>query len=152
MFKIIQDLYVNDFKIGDIICAHHNAKGWYRCEIKGVRKLENNKIDSNNNDDDFEIDVYYIDFGDSAYIKKCEARMLLAQFNELPCYAIQCTLNGVEPVNEEGAWNNDAIDFFEEVTYSCKWKILNAKLIGFKEEFGNRVPIIDLYDPDKVCF
>ena len=125
--------YIHDLKIGDMICAQHNAAGWYRCEIKGIKKLSDE-------DYDYEFDIYYVDFGDSAYIKSFEARMLLERFNELPCYGIQCTLNGVEPI-EDDFWSNEAVDFFEDVTHSCKWVVLNAKLIASKEEFNKTIPI-----------
>ena len=122
-----------------MICAQHNAAGWYRCEIKGIKKLSDE-------DYDYEFDIYYVDFGDSAYIKSFEARMLLERFNELPCYGIQCTLNGVEPI-EDDFWSNEAVDFFEDVTHSCKWVVLNAKLIASKEEFNKTIPIVSLFDP-----
>ena len=125
-----------------MICAQHNGKGWYRCEIKGIKKL--------GDENDFEIDVYFVDFGDSIYIKSYEGRMLLERFNELPCFAIQCTLNGIEPI-EEDYWSPDTVDFFEEITHSCKWVVLDAKLIGYNtKDFEKKVPILSLFDP-KVC-
>ena len=140
MFKDLYIKNIEEFKVGDMICAQHNAKGWYRCEIKGIIQL-------NNNEGDYEIDVYYVDFGDSAYIRLNEARMLLEQFNKLPCYAIQCTLNGIEPLNSDG-WTVEAVDKFEDLVYSCQWVKLNAYVIGCKE--APKIPIISLHDPIKV--
>ena len=126
-----------------MICAQHNANGWYRCEIKGITKLAD--IGDDYYSDGYELDVFYVDFGDSAYIKSNEARVLLEKFNKLPCYGIQCTLHGIEALNDD-YWSKESIDFFEDITHSCGWISLNAKLIGYKDSSTKKIPILSLSD------
>lgn len=143
--------------MGDIICAPHNGRGFYRCEILNVKdEVDVDYDEINNNHNDTKIEVYYIDFGDTGTIRKSDARKLLAMYNELPCQAVQCILNGIEmnETNNEKEWSNASITYFEEVTYSCRWKSLNCKVIGWKEaedeEDGNKMPIVELFDPYRV--
>jgi tudor domain-containing protein 2 len=122
LFKALQ---VTKYDIGDLVAARFNGTGWYRGEIKTIVKREE-LSDTNNNttfsdntaveQDNELIDLYYVDFGDSAYVEKSALRKLLTEFVELPCQAIQCSMNDIEP-SESDKWNESAVDFFEDITY-----------------------------------
>lgn len=75
------------------------------------------------------IDVYYVDFGDSDYLKLSEVRKLPDRFYELPLQAIECALDDIQLAENEAEWPEDAIDYFEEITYSGLWKTLELKLM-----------------------
>jgi hypothetical protein len=151
----MQKLNVAGLKIGDMIAAPFNGSGWYRGEIKDIVCKDDWISDNNNNNKNDRnetsaerIDIYYVDFGDSAYVEKSAIRRLLKDFNELPCQAVRCSLDNIEPATDnKDDWSEDAINFFEDITYSCQWKELKAKLDYFKETRGNQlIPSIKLYD------
>jgi len=45
-------------------------------------------------------------------------------------------------------WSEEALDFFEDITYSSKWKKLKLQLI--KEKSVESKTIVSLYDKNKV--
>ncbi len=136
-----------------MVAAPFNGSGWYRGEIKDiVPRNDDWKADRNNNNQSDEdlIDLYYIDFGDSAYVEQSSTRKLLREFNELPSQAIRCSLDNVEPADTD-RWSDSAINFFEDITYSCQWKELKARLVQFNDSGKSKpIPSINLYDPLKV--
>lgn len=98
------------------------------------------------------VDVYYVDFGDSDYLKLSEIRKLPDRFYELPLQAIECALDDIQLVEDEEEWSEDAIDYFEEITYSGLWKTLELKLIKHSSvgKCSYIKPFVTLTDKKKV--
>ena len=117
------------------------ANSWHRAEIKGFKSKKNRK-----NQMDKLVDVYYPDFGDSAYLSLKDLRKLPGKFYELPFQAIECSLDGVALYEHDQYWSEEAILHFEENVYSCKWKPLQLTLLTFKDD----KPYVSLTDESKV--
>ncbi|KAL4233290.1 Far upstream element-binding protein 3 [Mactra antiquata] len=122
-----QSLTLGNVKKGDIIAApFENDKTWYRAKVMDVK-------------DDQRLDVFYLDYGDSAYIDSSTARSLRDDFLTLPFQAIECCLAGVK---SNGEWSEAAFEKFECLTYCAKWKVLIAEAVNFT----NSIPHLILMD------
>lgn len=104
--------------------------------------------------DNYLIDVYCVDFGDSAYVHLSNIRVLSTKFYSLPYQAIECGLYGVELNENNTLWSDEAVCYFEDVVYSCKWKRIILKLVDFetKPSLGYKKPLIKLFDNREVFF
>lgn len=134
-FKNIEEL-----KIGQMVAGNFNGESWHRAEIKGFKSKKNSQ-----NQMDKLIDVYYVDFGDSAYLDIKEIRKLPENFYELPLQAIECSLADVELNELDEYWQEDVINEFEDIVHSCKWKPLQMKLV---KKNSPRL-LVTLYDKAK---
>lgn len=115
-------------KIGELVAApFENDHGWYRARVMDINK-------------DSEIDVFYVDYGDSAYLKLDQLRKLRSDFTTLPFQAIECQMEGIKPVGED--WTEEMFEKFEELSYCAKWKVVIAK----PEQYVGNKPSIRLYD------
>lgn len=124
-----------------MIAGNFNGESWHRAEIKGFKsKKSKNQMDKL-------IDVYYVDFGDSAYLDIRDIRKLPEQLYKLPLQAIECSLADVELNERDEYWKEDAIIDFEDIVYSCKWKPLEMKLVKNSDARLS----VTLYDKTKVC-
>lgn len=78
-------------EIGQIVAAPFNQDDkWYRAEVKAV---EPNDV----NEEESQVDLYYVDYGDSDYVKKSKIMQLRTDFLKLRFQAIECTLANVKP-------------------------------------------------------
>ncbi|KAK3095253.1 hypothetical protein FSP39_012233 [Pinctada imbricata] len=122
--------------VGDIVAAPFDMdSSWYRAKVMGIQ-------DSN-------ADVLYLDYGDSTYLDKSRLCTLSPNFLKLPFQAIECELSGIIPTGSgaNNDWSEAAVDRFEELTYSAKWKVLMAKRVGAKKlASGDVVQIVELID------
>jgi len=137
-------LFLDEIKIGSIVAAQDSEKTYNRAEILNI--IDNDDADENQNEQNYLdplLDVYMVDFGVSAFVRKSQLRKLKSKFNSLPFYAIKCTLHGI-PILRPDEWDEKEIIFFEEITHTNSWKALDAKLVGFTDKY---VPILELYDP-----
>lgn len=102
---------------------------WHRAEILNTKP--------NLNSD--EIDVYYVDYGDSDYVKLNNLRKLDGEFFSLPLQAIECSLSDIE-INDANnniynnndnkpEWSEADLILFEDLVYSCKWKKLKLEFV-----------------------
>jgi hypothetical protein len=110
------------------------------------------------------IDVYFVDFGYSEYVRLRDLRKLLNKFYELPMLAVECMLedvcinNSSEKNENEQRWPNESVDYFEEIVYSCKRKPLKLEFIRYtnsKDDANSlseasRKAMVRLYDRNKV--
>ncbi|XP_071788327.1 tudor and KH domain-containing protein-like [Asterias amurensis] len=117
---------------GDIIASpFQDDESWYRARIIGF--LE-----------DGEVDLYYVDFGDSDKMPRDSLCSLRSDFLSLPHQAVECCLAGVQPVESE--WSDVAVDLFEDLTYCAKWKPLMAKIVTYHRVEGGTTTCVDLVD------
>lgn len=117
----------NSVKIGDYVAApFENDVSWYRAKVMEIK--------------DDELDLFYMDYGDSGYLTKDKVRPLSAEYLQLPIQSIECRLARVKPNGEQ--WSEESIDKFEDLTYACKWKVLMAKA----ESYSGSTPHLTLID------
>ncbi|KAH3753334.1 tudor and KH domain-containing protein-like [Dreissena polymorpha] len=125
-----KDLTLPSVKKGDLVAApFENDNTWYRARVMDVQVSE--------------LDVFYVDYGDSAYLDASKVKPLSAEYLELPLQAIECRLHGVEPT--PGGWSDATFERFEQLTYCAKWKVIMAQLIAYEKDIASLV----LYDTNK---
>ncbi|XP_051882620.1 RING finger protein 17 [Pristis pectinata] len=97
--------------VGQACAALFDDGGWYRCQING---LPGHK----------EVDVKYVDYGNTARIPVSKIRKLKGDFLTLPVQALQCRLSNVEPANTAEGWNDCVKERFKHLTLNkCMWCI-----------------------------
>lgn len=124
-----------------IACQFDNK--WYRGEVKGFKALENENEDETN----ILIDLYIVDFGDSSYLHLNEVKFLAHEFYDFPMQAVECVMHNMKLNKKHDDWTDESIYYFEEITYSCKWKSLKLEFVEWGD---NQLPSIKLFDPAKV--
>uniref|UniRef100_A0A1B6FKZ6 Tudor domain-containing protein n=1 Tax=Cuerna arida TaxID=1464854 RepID=A0A1B6FKZ6_9HEMI len=135
---------IKEPEIGQIVAAPfcHDDK-WYRAEIKTIKVNDCNENES-------EVDLYYVDYGDSDYRKKSDICQLRTDFLKLRFQAIECTLANVKPSGGD-QWSEKATDVFEELCHVAQWKPLLAKVVSCDQQprgrrEGSPVPSVNLFD------
>uniref|UniRef100_UPI00398EDE7B RING finger protein 17 isoform X2 n=1 Tax=Pristiophorus japonicus TaxID=55135 RepID=UPI00398EDE7B len=92
--------------------------GWYRCQISG---LPGNR----------EVDVKYVDYGNTARIPVTNIRKLKEDFLTLPIQALQCRLSDVEPTNSTEGWNDCVKERFKQLALNkCMWCCITCESLG----------------------
>ncbi|XP_043547808.1 RING finger protein 17 [Chiloscyllium plagiosum] len=95
--------------VGQACAALFDDGGWYRCQISGLPGHR-------------EVDVKYVDYGNTARIPVTNTRKLKEDFLTLPIQALQCRLSDVEPINSTEGWNDCAKERFQYLTLNkCMW-------------------------------
>ena len=128
-------------KIGQMVAAKFGFnKQWYRAEV----------ISLPTND---QCEVFYLDYGDHEIIDRISILELRTDFLSLRLQAVECSMANIKPPG--GEWSNDECDFFAEITFLAEWKVLHAKVKGFKERIfgygrshreGSPIPSVELYN------
>lgn len=116
---------------------------WYRGEVKGFKSLAKEEEDVTT----ILIDIYIVDYGDSSYLRLDEIKMLAHEFYEFPMQALECHLHDIVLNDKFDDWSDEAIYYFEELTYSCKWQTISLKLVEWGD---NQKPYVELFDRTKV--
>lgn len=127
-------------KLGELVAGKYDKENWHRAKIIDIVKVGD--VDK--------VDVYYVDYGDSAYVYLDRLSKLERKFTELPIQAVECKLDGCTSI-DGSRWSDDALDYFEDVTYSSRWKKLKLQLIEGKSAKTSK-PIVTLFDKNKVIF
>jgi hypothetical protein len=121
---------------------------WHRAEVLNTKPNPNSD----------EIDVYYVDYGDSDYVKLEGIRKLDIEFYSLPFQAIECSLSDIQ-INDTNnsdkfEWSEADLSLFEDLVYSCKWKKLKLEFVEKKDSLynHNKKVLCKLYDESKVNY
>ncbi|KAK9505538.1 hypothetical protein O3M35_009566 [Rhynocoris fuscipes] len=142
---------LNEVSLGQIVaCRVAEDNKWYRVEVCSHEPYRED------NRDETTIDVFYVDYGDSAYIKLGDLYQLRADFLSLRFQAIECAMDGIFPNKDTPAdkWDEETVEMFEDMVYVGQWKAISAQVVRYKpREKSNRregspVPCVKLYDPD----
>jgi len=124
------------FKIGDVVAAPFSFDDcWYRAQIQAL--------------DGDDVDLYYVDYGDSCLIPRSRIKSLRNDFLSLPFQALECSLFGVKPLwKDNSEWSSAAVDAFEELTHTAKWKVLMCRTIDSisDELVESYLPVVQLTD------
>ncbi|WAR10199.1 TDRKH-like protein [Mya arenaria] len=125
------DSAVDHVSVGDLVAApFENDKTWYRARVMEIRGAN-------------ELDIFYADYGDSAYVNKNLVKPLCGEFCQLPLQAIECRLHGVQPPSD--GWGDQLFERLEELTHCAQWWRMLARLDGW---VGN-VPSVTLFDTNQ---
>lgn len=134
---------LKEVKKGQIVASQFHDEKWYRVEVFSV-ELDNNDPSK------CQVDVFYVDYGDSAYYSLENLLELKPEFLQLKFQAIEASMAGIQPKN--GHWEEAAIEAFEDMVYSAQWKLMLAQVVCHKtKENSTReglIPFVRLYDPD----
>lgn len=118
---------------GHYYAGRHVDKAWYRVLVQQVQGP-------------LMASVYFVDYGDYSMMQPSELQPLWQRFRHLPVQAIQASLAGVTPVQED--WNPvDCINFRNMV----KDKAFVAKIVGKSADTktgveGSECVVLRLYD------
>nr|XP_024216731.1 tudor and KH domain-containing protein homolog isoform X1 [Halyomorpha halys] len=137
---------LKEVKTGQIVASRfEHDKKWYRVEVFSVEINETNP-------DENKVDVFYVDYGDSAYYPLKELYELKPDFLDLKFQAIEVSMAGIESKNGGEDWDEASVDAFEDMVYPAQWKAMLVQVVGYKETtlatHPGLVPCIRLYDPD----
>lgn len=108
--------------VGDLVAAtfpHDNL--WYRAKVTNVEEDDYSTGES-------KITVFYVDFGDDGVLLQKQLFSLQPEFLVIPFQAIECCLGNVAPCDK---WTEEAISYFEQLTYAAQWKPIMAKPINY---------------------
>ena len=137
---------------GDLVCSCISSdNNWYRARVVAVILPEDEYDDTL-----VEVDIDFVDFGDCERKSITGVCKLLNEFLNLNFQAIECCLADVGPyanltydAKDDGAlsdkWSEEAADDFERLTHASQWKVVLAKLIGYKNRASNSI----LYEKDQ---
>ncbi|CAH1406294.1 unnamed protein product [Nezara viridula] len=137
---------LKEVKPGQIVASRfeHDNK-WYRVEVFSV------EIDETN-EDECKVDVFYVDYGDSAYYPLRDLYELRPDFLDLKFQAIEVSMAGIESKNGGEEWDEPAIDAFEDMVYPAQWKAMLVQVVSYKKStMATRpglIPCIRLYYPE----
>jgi hypothetical protein len=121
---------------------------WYRGEVKGFKAIDDDENSSVTDENNISVDVYVVDFGESSYLHFKEIKSLSHEFYDFPLQAIECYLYNTKlNTKKYDDWPEESLYYFEEITYSCKWKAINLQLVEWGD---NQLPSVKLYDSVKV--
>ncbi|XP_062589324.1 tudor and KH domain-containing protein homolog [Saccostrea cucullata] len=123
-------------QVGDLVAAPFDQDtSWYRARVSGFQ-----------GDDPEQLDLFYLDYGDSCYLSKSKVRVLQPDFLRIPFQAIECEMAHVCPTDGD-SWEEAVVDRFEQMTYSAMWKVLMAHLVEIKTlSTGEKIHIVELVD------
>nr|XP_006820502.1 PREDICTED: uncharacterized protein LOC102809228 [Saccoglossus kowalevskii] len=102
---------------GEIVCAQLTADNkWYRALITDVL-VEKEKVKA-----------FYLDYGNSEFLRFCNIRTILPEFLLLPFQAVECFLFDLEPLNKgkECKWSKKVVAKFEKEVVN---KTLEANVV-----------------------
>ncbi|CAK9798286.1 Tudor and KH domain-containing protein homolog [Anthophora plagiata] len=126
---------------GQIVAAKFSFdEQWYRAQVMSAPE-------------DDQCEVYFVDYGDHEMVQLGHILELRTDFLSLRLQAIECSLANIKP--KENEWSSEACDRFTELTWLAQWKVLIAKVRGYKERAfgygrfrreGSPIPCVDLYD------
>ncbi|KAK3602033.1 hypothetical protein CHS0354_015024 [Potamilus streckersoni] len=115
--QTLATLCVDKVQEGDLVMAlYAEDESWYRAKVISVAS-------------DQEVEVFFMDYGNSEIVPKDSLRKFMAQFSELPIQGLMCSLSGVNP--KENSWSDETIDLFTELTQD---KPLLMDVLNVKEE------------------
>ncbi|XP_076164200.1 tudor and KH domain containing protein papi [Ptiloglossa arizonensis] len=127
--------------LGQVVAAKFSFdEQWYRAEVISTPE-------------DGQCEVYFVDYGDHEIIQLDYVLELRTDFLSLRLQAIECSLANIKP--RDGEWSTEACERFAELTWLAQWKLLIAKVRGYKERAvgfgrsrreGTPIPCVDIFD------
>jgi len=118
---------------------------WYRARVVNVIAPEDEYDESL-----IEVDIEFVDFGDCERKSITSVFKLLNDYLNLNFQAIECCLadvgpkefhnpfNSLDDNESNNGWSEAAADDFEKLTHASHWKVILAKLKGYKNRASNK--------------
>ncbi|KAL9980435.1 hypothetical protein ACROYT_G009026 [Oculina patagonica] len=109
---------VTSISVGTFCVAHYEDGGWYRAQVTGVQGES--------------VDVFYIDYGDTATLPLSSIRSLKSEFSSLPAQALKCCLKGY-PTNQGPENFKDLVieqEFSAQVTSVKSQNVYEVELVS----------------------
>ncbi|CAD5120174.1 unnamed protein product [Dimorphilus gyrociliatus] len=115
--------------IGDMVAGRFEFDDkWYRARVNDIA--------------DNKIDLYFVDYGDSEWVRFPEdVRKLPKAVENCEYQAVECCLANVIPIDE---WTDEASQFFEELTACAKWQ--PRYLVEYKQKSEDGYKLVSLFD------
>lgn len=105
------DSFCTALKIDDFVLAKYTLDNkWYRARVKKVFS-----VPAVGEDCKKQVDVLYVDYGNSETLPLNRLRMPLKKFLKDPEYAIECCLPDITSPNEAGVWSSETIQVFASI-------------------------------------
>ncbi|XP_012134855.1 tudor and KH domain containing protein papi isoform X2 [Megachile rotundata] len=127
--------------LGQIVAAKFSFdEQWYRAEVTSTPE-------------DGQCEVCFLDYGDREVVQLDSILELRMDFLGVPIQTMEFSLANIKP--RENEWSSEACKKFEELTWLAQWKVLIAKIRGYKERTrsynisrraGIPIPCVDLFD------
>ncbi|XP_029197826.2 tudor domain-containing protein 5-like isoform X1 [Acropora millepora] len=105
--------------VGQACCALYDDGSWYRGLVAGINSEES-------------IEVFYVDYGNSARLPLSSLRVLRSQFIKLPAQALPSKLAYIEPFDGGKEWSAGATHRFYHLTKN--YRNLVGLVCGVKED------------------
>ncbi|XP_059617572.1 tudor and KH domain-containing protein homolog [Phlebotomus argentipes] len=138
--------------LGQIVAAMFKWDNkWYRAEVVAI-------LPNEFNDGKVVLDIYFVDYGDSAYVETNEIFQLRTDFLTLRFQAIECFLANVKPASIDNStdWSPRSTRRFEELTHVAQWRKLLSRVVNYREKNpasegtakreGSPLPGVELFD------
>ena len=111
-------LSVTNSSVGSICCAKYSEDGsWCRGVVKSINSEE-------------EVEVCFIDYGNTDLMAPSEVKVLEAEFQALPVQAVECKLHNCCPLPSAAeSWSDNAIGFFSHLVLDTSGP-LSVKFVG----------------------
>ncbi|XP_057309699.1 tudor domain-containing protein 7-like [Hydractinia symbiolongicarpus] len=99
------------FQVGDVCAVYHiEHEVWYRAVVQAILEEQ--------------IVVKFPDFSGNSEIVNAEViRPLQQAFRVLPFFAVRCKLSGIEPLDGEKLWSNEAATKFNELVMNQTFQV-----------------------------
>lgn len=117
----------SEVKVGDLVAARFSTdNNWYRARIVDISY-------DDYDEDETEIDIDFVDFGDWQRKRINDIAELESRFLKLNLQAIECSMANIKPANGR-EWTTEAADDFESLSHAAQWKVVLAKLIKYESK------------------
>uniref|UniRef100_A0A2K6K6I3 RING finger protein 17 n=1 Tax=Rhinopithecus bieti TaxID=61621 RepID=A0A2K6K6I3_RHIBE len=136
LLKTIEEFYKNEAgenleilcPVQDQVCVAKFEDGiWYRAKVTGLPGHQ-------------EVEVKYVDFGNTAKITIKDVRKIKDEFLTVPEKAIKCKLAYIEPYKRTMQWSKEAKEKFED---KAQDKFMTCSIIKILED---NVLLVELFD------
>ncbi|RXM27975.1 Tudor domain-containing protein 6 [Acipenser ruthenus] len=92
-----------------------------------------------------QINVYFVDYGNTEIVEKYDLKILHSKYQELPALAMKCRLSGIQPIG--GKWSKNAIAHFINRVAD---KVLMIH-VSAKHQDGYAVELMDRFVDGEQC-
>ncbi|KAI1280584.1 Tudor domain-containing protein 1 [Halotydeus destructor] len=111
---------------------------WYRVMVTDILQ----DVSENN------IQVYYVDYGNSCMISKNQIRPLVTSASTVSAMAFKCQLSSLKPSHPSGQWSSDNIAYFENATCGMKLTVTLDEIPVSMND--NSILSVDLHNGEEV--
>lgn len=139
---------ISQVKVDSLVAANV-TNDWHRAEIKSIVHQNDGPL----------IDIYFVDYGDSAFVSIDKIRVLDQKFYSIPLQAVQCQLYNIEFAESEDPTmsqkdredrTEEVWKFFEEKICWYDFKKLKLVLKSLEGSGERQKPSVLLYNPQRV--